>query len=132
MNGNNGVLATIFIYFVVLVGFSAMLSGKPQHNAPSEPVVRLIPIGDEHSFAVGVIVDSGEADQVIVEILYKTMIPGYPDLVRKSTSVVPAIGHGGAAMSDSVPVPKEKIFRVDITLVKNLTSRSYKPEELKE
>jgi hypothetical protein len=108
--------AILFLFLLCALG--------AQHNSNNELVrgrIRILCTEYEGQFAVSVMVPKGiAADHAIVEIGYRTHVPGIKEeLFLTKVSVIPAVPEAWVG-SDPVPAGRDKVTRVDVTLVKDV------------
>jgi hypothetical protein len=121
----HGVVAAALLLAPILLGVPLqpgdLVDGK----------VELIPVEDAKTFQLAVRVAKGvDADQAVVTIHYKADVPQLGELWLTKTSVVDVIPDV-AVMADGVPVPRERVQRIEVTLVKNVESHTFQMAEKK-
>ena len=107
-------------------GIDALLGTQPNADEVRQGHVRLMCWEDAGQFSVAVKAPRGiDADRAIVEIGYRTQLAGSKQelfLVKVSAiELVPEVWVG----ADTVPVAKNQVARVDVTLVKDVERQRF-------
>jgi hypothetical protein len=98
----------------------------PTDEQQTQGPITILPFGDEKSFGVGVQINrKTEAEWAIVRIFYHLHLAGISEpILLTKTSVVP-INEGTPVAAETVNVPKERIVKVEVSLVKAIDTQTF-------
>lgn len=98
----------------------------PTDEQQTQGIITILPFSDEKSFGVGVQINGPtEAQWAVVRIFYHTYLAGMSDpILLSKTSVVP-LNEGMPVAAEAVNVPKERIVKVEVSLVKTIEAQTF-------